>query len=212
VIRRPHPVPPSAGRPVAAFLCGALLCGALLTGCTEPPPPSRRFAEITFQQYPKFNFTVGKIEIVREYVPPLHAPNVDHLFPVPPVQMAEQWARDRLVAAGGTDVLRYVIKRASVVESELPKTTGIRGAFTNEQAERYDAVVEVEIEIRNERGYRDGVASARAERRQTVAEDISPADRDKTWFAMTEALGRDLNGELERNIQAGLPRFLTYPP
>jgi hypothetical protein len=212
VIRRPHPVAPSAGRLVVALLCGALLCGAPLSGCTQPPPPSRRFAEITFQQYPKFNFSVGKIEIVREYVPPLHAPNVDHLFPVPPLQMAEQWARDRLVAAGGTDVLRYVLKRASVVESELPKTTGIRGAFTNEQAERYDAVVEVEIEIRTERGYRDGVASARAERRQTVAEDISPADRDQTWFAMTEALGRDLNGELERNIQSGLPRFLTYPP
>ena len=149
---------------------------------------------------------------MREYAPPLRAPNVDQLFPVTPMQMAEQWARDRLVAAGGTGELRYVIKRASVVESQLPKSTGIRGAFTNEQTERYDAVVEVEIEIRNERGYRDGIASARAERRQTVAEDISLADREKTWFAMTEGLGRDLNQEIERNIKSGLPRFLVYPP
>ncbi len=194
-----------------ALACGALACGALLAGCAEPRPPTPRFADITFQQYPKFNFAVGKIEIVREYVPPLRAPNVDQSFPVTPMQMAEQWARDRLVAAGGTSELRYVIKRASVVESQLPKSTGIRGAFTNEQTERYDAVIEVEIEIRNERGYRDGIASARAERRQTVAEDISLADREKTWFAMTEGLGRDLNQELERNIQSGLPRFLVYP-
>jgi hypothetical protein len=193
-------------------LLASLLCSALLAGCAQTAPPTPHFADITFQQYPKYNFAVGKIEIVRDYVPPQRAPNVDQLFPVTPMQMAEQWARDRLVAAGGTGVLRYVIKRASVVESQLPKTTGIRGAFTSEQTQRYDAVVEVEIEVRNERGYRDGIASGRAERRQTVAEDISLADREKTWFAMTEALGRDLNQELERNIQTGLSRFLTYPP
>jgi hypothetical protein len=183
---------------------------ALLAGCTPPAPPGQRFADITFQQYPKFEFAVGRVEIVREYVPPLAAPNVDHLFPVPPLRMAEQWARDRLGAAGGPGELRFVIKRASVVESSLPRTTGIRGAFTTDQSQRYDAVVEVEIEIRNERGYRDGVVSARAERRQSVAEDVSLAERERTWFAMTEALGRDLNQELERNIQSGLPRFLVF--
>jgi hypothetical protein len=206
VTRLSRPVPASARRPLVA-----LLCAALLAGCTATAPPSRKFADITFQQFPKYNFAVGRIEIVREYAPPTRAPNVDHLFPVSPMQMAEQWARDRLVAAGGTGELRYVIKRASVVESQLPKTTGIRGAFTNEQTQRYDAVVEVELEVRNERGYRDGIASARAERRQTVGEDISVAERERTWFAMTEALGRDLNQELERNIQTGLARFLTYP-
>jgi len=187
-----------------------LVCGLELAGCTQPSPPGPRFADITFQQLPKFEFAVGRIEIVREYAPPLAAPNVDHLFPVPPMRMAEQWARDRLTAAGGPGELRYVIKRASVVESQLPRTTGIRGAFTTDQSQRYDAVVEVEIEVRNERGYRDGIVSARAERRQSVPEDISLAERERTWFSMTEALGRDLNQELERNIRTGLPRFLVY--
>lgn len=183
---------------------------ALLAACAQAPPPSPRFPDITFQQFGKFNLAVSRIEIVREYVPPLRAPNVDHLFPVPPMQMAEQWARDRLVAAGGPGELRYVIKRASVVESELPRTTGIRGAFTKDQSQRYEAVVEVELEVRNERGYRDGLVTARAERRQSVAEDVSVAERERAWFAMTEALGRDLNQELERNIQSALPRFLVY--
>ncbi len=183
---------------------------ALLVACSQAAPQGPRFADITFQQMGKFNLAVGRIEIVREYAPPMHPPNVDHLFPVPPIQMAGQWARDRLVAAGGAGEARYVIKRASVVETELPRTTGIRGAFTKDQSQRYEAVVEVELEIRNERGYRDGIVSARAERRQSVAEDISLADRERTWFAMTEALGHDLNLELERNIQSALPRFLVY--
>jgi hypothetical protein len=195
----------------AALLFGALACTALPTGCTPTPPPSPRFADITFQQFPKFTFAVGRIEIVRDYVPPLRAPNVDHQFPVPPIQMAEQWARDRLVAAGGTDELRYVIKRASVVESQLPKTTGIRGAFTKDQAQRYDGVVEVEIEIRSERGYRDGVAAARFDANQTVGEDISLANRERVWFRLTEELGKGLNQELERSIQSGLTRFLVTP-
>ncbi|MEJ0072464.1 MAG: hypothetical protein WDO24_31495 [Pseudomonadota bacterium] len=116
---------------------------------------------------------MSRIEVVREYAPPLRAPNVDHEFPVPPMRMAEQWAQDRLTAAGGPGELRYVIKRASVVETSLPRTTGIRGAFTNDQTQRYDAVVEVEIEVRNERGYRDGIVSARAERRQTARRGTS---------------------------------------
>jgi hypothetical protein len=190
---------------------GALLCGALLAGCGHAPPPSAKFADITFQQFPKYSFAVGKIEIVREYVPPLKAPNVEHLFPVPPMQMAEQWARDRLVAAGGPDELRYVIKRASVTETALPTATGIRGAFTNQQAERYDGVIEVEIEIRNERGYRDGVAAARWDVSQSVAEDVSLAERERVWFRMTEELGRGLNKELESRIQASLTGFLTTP-
>jgi hypothetical protein len=181
----------------------------MLSGCTQPAPPGAQFADITFQQFPKFTFAVGKIEIVREYVAPGAPPNVEHQFPVTPMQMAERWALDRLVAVGGPGELRYVIKRAGVVESQLPRTTGIRGAFTTDQAQRYDGVVEVEIEIRNERGYRDGLVTARAERRQSVAEDISLADRERAWYAMTEGLGRDLNQELERNIQVGLVRFIA---
>jgi hypothetical protein len=186
-----------------------LLLGLALAGCTKPAPPGAQFADITFQQFPRFNFAVGRIEIVREYVPPMSAPNVEHQLPAPPLQMAERWARDRLAAVGGPGELRYVIKRASVVETQLPRTTGIRGAFTNDQTQRYEAVVEVEVEVRNERGYRDGLVTARAERRQTVLEDVSLAERERTWFTMTEALGRDLNQELERNIQIGLVRFLA---
>jgi hypothetical protein len=188
----------------------ALLGAGLVAGCSQPASMGPRFPDITFQQYQPFTFAVGQVEIVPEYVAPLAPPNVDHLFPVPPLRMAEQWARDRLVAGGGPGEVRFVIKRASVVETELPRTTGIRGAFTKDQSQRYEAVVEVEVEVRNDRGYRDGIASARAERRQTVAEDISLAERERIWFTMTEALARDLNAELERNIQTGLPRFFIY--
>ncbi len=192
-----------------AGLLGLLAAGGLLSACAQPAAVGPRFPEITFQQHRPFTFAVGRIEVVREYAPPLAAPNVDHLFAVPPMRMAEQWARDRLVAAGGPGELRYVIKRASVVEAQLPRTTGIRGAFTKDQSQRYDAVLEVEIEIRSERGYRDGIVSARAERRQSVSEDVSLAERERVWFSLTEALGRDLNDEFERNIPNALPRFLV---
>jgi hypothetical protein len=195
--------------PPRALRLALLAVLVALTGCTKPAPPGAQFADITFQQYPRFSFAVGKIEIVREYVAPGAPPNVDQDFPVSPMQMAERWARDRLTAVGGPGELRYVIKRASVVESQLPRSTGIRGAFTTDAAQRYDAVVEVEIEVRNERGYRDGLVTARAERRQSVLENISLAEREHTWFTMTEGLGRDLNQELERNIQIGLVRFLA---
>lgn len=195
----------------ARGLLAALLCSAVVAACGPSQPAPAKFADITFQQFAKYRFAVGKIEIVREYVPPLKPPNIEHLFPVTPMQVAERWAQDRLVAAGGTSELRYVIKRASAVESELPRTTGIRGAFTKDQAQRYDAVIEVEIEIRNERGYRDGVAAARWDVTQSVAEDVTVAQREHVWFQMSEALGRGLNKELDSRIQASLTGFLVNP-
>lgn len=188
-----------------------LLVGLLLGSCaTSPPPPAQRFPEITFGQHQPFRFQASEVEVVREYTAPLTPPNVDHLFPASPTAIAERWARDRLQPMGGPWRMRYIVKRASVVEVQLPRTPGIRGAFTNDQAQRYDAILEVQIELRNDRGFRDGVVDARVERSQSVPEDITPAGRERVWFQMGEALGADLNAELERNIRSALPRFFAF--
>lgn len=189
----------------------AVLLGLLLTACqTQPAPPPNQFPEISFRSAPPFRLTVSGVEVVREYVPPMAYPNVDHRFPVPPAAMAERWAADRLSPAGGAHRARYIVKQASVVEVQLPMKSGITGAFTTQQAYRFDAVLEVELHILNDRGFREGQVTARVEQHQTAAEDISQSDREKLWFAMTQALARDLDAELDKNIRAGLPRFIGF--
>ena len=101
-----------------------------------------------------------------------------------------------------------VIADARVIETRLQGLGGLTGLFTTEQAERYDAAVELVIEIRSDRGYLDGLVRARAERSLTVPEDLTLNEREQVWFELVEALMADLNAELEANIQEHLQRFL----
>ena len=198
-------MPRFSTRPFVAVLL--LLTG--LAGCANPPPPPQRFPEITFSGAP-IKLAVGGIEVVEAYTPPTTRPNVEHLMPISPERMAARWPKDRLVAAGGSLRARYTVKVASVTETQLPRTEGIRGAFTTDQAQRYDAVLEVALDIVDERGFAVGTVSAHVERRQSVAENITPAQRDETWYQFVQGMAKDLDAELDKNIKASLARFIVY--
>ncbi len=187
-----------------------LLASAGLAACsTQPPRP--RFPDLTYGHLGQFTLDVSTVEIVSEYKAPFAAPNVDHLFPTPPEQTLRRWAQDRLVASGKPGRLaRFVIQDAKVTEAALPRTPGVRGAFTTDQTQRYDASFSVVLEIREERAnYRAGTASAWATRSRTVPEGITVNDRDKVWFDLIEASMNDLNAEMDRQIRANLAQFLV---
>lgn len=180
-----------------------------ITGCTTPPPVTPRFAEIGFRNQPQYRFRVSSAEAANVFQQTMAPPFVEHRAPVPPAEAAARWLRDRVVASGGEHTLRLVVKEASIRETALERTQGVRGLFTTDQSHRYDAVLDVDLEIRNARGLRDGVVTSRSERSRTVAETISLAGRERVWFEMVEAMGQDMNSELDRGIRSTLVRFLV---
>jgi hypothetical protein len=103
---------------------------------------------------------------------------------------------------------RVRIIDASVKETELPRTKGLTGAFTTDQAERYDATVEMSIDLLNDRGFIDRTISAKAARSQSVAEGITPNQRDQAWYALTKDLMADLDRELERQMRANFTFYI----
>ncbi len=191
------------------FLLAA--AGAALNAC-ETPVNRVRFPQLTYGHLDKIRLDVGSIEIVDSYQEPLTAPNVDHLFPVNPEQTLRQWANDRLVAAGSPDrYARFVIEDAKVIETELPRTRGVRGMFTTDQAQRYDISLVASLEIRETRGnFQHAFARASASRSRTVAEDITLNEREKVWFDLLEATMNDFNASLERQIRNDLGRYLLF--
>lgn len=165
-----------------------------------------KYAELSYSHLPPINLAVGKIETVTEYVAPTKPPNVEHLFPVRPSAAAERWGRDRLRAVGVKGTARVIVKHASVVEVPLKVKTGLRGMVTKDQSERYDAVLEIAIEIDGDRG--KGSVSSRTQRSRTVPEGITLNQREKVWFEMTEAMMRDLNAALERELNRNMRGYV----
>ena len=191
----------------AAALTSGLAAG--LAGCAGQAPPSRQFADITFRQYAPLRFRAGRIDVVTEYAAPKAAPNVDHLFPVTLSNMAERWGFDRLSASGGDLIARYVVSEASVIETSLPRTQGLRATFKIEQSERYDGRLIVRLDLVTPRGSVEGSVTAQIDRLETIGENASIAERETLWFTMAESMGRDLNAQMERLIRTHLLRFLV---
>lgn len=189
----------------------ALLLGsAALAGCSSPPPRAR-FPELTYGHLGKFTLDVARIDLISEYKATYAKPNIEHTFPVVPEQAMRKWAEDRLAVTGRAGrIARFVIQDAKVTETELPRSSGVRGAFTTDQTHRYDGALAAVIEIREERGnFRAGTASAWASRSRTVAEGITINDREKVWFEIVEALMNDFNAEMDRQIRANLGQFVV---
>ena len=179
----------------------------LLTGCaTEVQKPG--FSQISFAHLQPISLNVARIEVENRYVSPATRPNVEHEFPVSPAAVASNWGRDRLRAVGQSGVARVVVRRASVVEDPLKRTTGVTGAFTRDQSERYDAIIDMMVELRDAAGNVRVTAESTAKRSRSVSENVSLIEREKIWFEMTETMMSDLNTALENQVRIHMKEWI----
>jgi len=170
-----------------------------LAACETTPAP-RAFADLRYGHLPPIQLNAARVTVVPQYKSNTVKPHVEAEFPVEPAMVAAQWARDRLRATGSGNSVRAMIINGAVVEVPLKRSTGIIGVFTNDQSERYDATLEVKIQMLAPDGREMASVASRASRSRSVPENISLAEREKIWFALTEAMMNDLNVSLERQI------------
>lgn len=185
-----------------------LTSSALLASACDTPPKRQTFATLTFQDRPQLRLDVAQIEIVQAYKAPGQAPNVDHLFPQKPLDVATAWGRDVLRAVGQRGMATYTILDASAIETDLPRSTGLTQVFKTEQSDRYDLKIAVRLDLGNPLLLTTGSAEASATRSQTVAENMTLNQREAVWFQMTESAMRELDQKLEAAIRDKLRVFV----
>ena len=178
-----------------------------LAAC-ETPVATQTLPELTYGHLSTFTLDVADVHVAAKYLPPMKAPNVEHLFATPPGKALRRWAADRLKAGGRRGTARFLIINAAVTETRLKVDKSFTGAFTKQQSRRYDATVEVSLEILDDKGFRKGFANARVSRSRTLREDATINDRERMWFDLVEALMGDFNAELEKNIRQYLSGYL----
>ena len=194
--------------PIRVHLRAAIVLLSLAAAACETPVERRAFSEITFGHLPPISLDVAAIDIVVAYQPSLQAANVEHEFPVSPATASERWAAERLQAVGASGRAVVTIVDASVIEVALKKSTGLKGLFTTDQSERYDATVRLTIEAVDLNRQLTARAEAEAKRSRSVGESVTLAEREKIWFALTETLMADFDGAMEEQIRAHLANFL----
>jgi len=197
-------------RRFAAFAT-LLLTGILVVACSSAPPPPPRFADIRFTARPPIVLQASSVDVHDEYEPPFQPPFVEQTFPIPPARAAANWARDRLKAAdpASPQRVRVTITDASVKEIDLRRTPGLRGTFTTDQAQRYDASIALHVDLLDDHGQVLRSVTASATRSRSVPEDITMNDRDRVFYEMTEQMMQDLDQDLETKIRGSFSPFIV---
>lgn len=180
-----------------------------LTACSVPPPHPQ-YPDIRFTNESPIGLAVNTVSLREGYTPSPTPPHVETQFPVTPMHALETWAHDRLSASGGTDRAVVDITEASAVEVALPRTQGVQGMFTTDQSERYDLTVQATINIIDPTGLVVRTATAHASRSQSVAENISPDQRDQTWYDMTKDIMTAFDRQMENEIRNHFTGFVTH--
>lgn len=186
--------------------CVALLSLGVLNACATPPAP--QFPELTFTHLPEITLGVARIEIIDNFSPPADANHIENRMPVSLEGTLRNWARDRLRANGVSGVAKFIIQNASVTETELARSKGLKGVFTNEQSQRFDIGVNVEVRLEGVPRVTQAFADAIVTRSQTVPEDATINVREEALFALTEQVMKDFDPQMSASIRKHLADFV----
>jgi len=184
------------------------VAASALAACAAPPPHPQ-YPDIRFTNEQPIGLGVGTVSLREDYASSSTPPHVEDRFPVTPMHAIENWAHDRLSASGGPDRAVVDITDASVVEVALPHTAGVQGWFTTDQSERYDMTIQVTINVVDPTGLVVRTATVRASRSQSVAENISPDQRDQTWYDMTKDIMAAFDRQMESEIRNHFTGVIT---
>jgi len=178
----------------------------LLSGCATDEVASP-VPQLSFQHLTAIPLKVSSVKIEQHYKSPMKEPHAEQRFATPPTTAMRGWANARLKAVGGDAVARFIIEDASVVETKLKKTKGLKGVFTYEPTERYDAKMAGRLSVRTSEGL-SGEVEAEVTRSVEVGENATLAERELAWFRMVEAMMADFDMEMEKQINGYLGRWV----
>ncbi len=179
-----------------------------VAACSSPTPPINQ-QPINFSQYAPINVDVARIDLIEEYKSPFAAPNVEHLMPYSPADAMALWVKDRLHATGHDKILQVTIKDAAVKSTDLPKTKGLTGLFTNDQDKRYDGRLEVEMRIYGDQPMSLADTSVVITRSITIPENASVNYRKSAYLQMVQDMMKMLNDKLESNMRSYMGNFIS---
>lgn len=185
-----------------SLLKAAVISASLALAACETPVETQTLPKTTFAHLAPLNIAVEAVEIENRYRAP-SSNFIEDRFSTPPAAAVRLWSAERLKPVGGdgSGVLRIIINRASVKETELERDKSIKGSFIRQLSNRYDMEIDVDMEIRNAYGKQQAYATTKVSRSVTTREDISLNEREKKWFGMTEKAMNDFDRGMESQIR-----------
>ena len=167
-----------------------------LTACASPTNrPNPEFAPIGFPGAP-IPLGVNKVEVVVRPRISSDASPADADFVVPPEAIARLWPQQRIRAAGGQNVLRYIIDDASAVSRVF------------EDGEVVVATIQVRLLIVTPYRIEEAGAGGRIESEVRFQGFPNAVERQEALHRVSQEIAAKLDAQLVRSIQQRLGSYL----
>ncbi|MFZ4540378.1 MAG: hypothetical protein ACOYNL_01030 [Rickettsiales bacterium] len=185
-----------------------------LTACEEAPrayTPAPFAFELVAAQPVMVN--VHEVRVVNDYKSTNRRPNVEQEFPVPPAVAVSKWVNQRLKpnpVISANSVLEVVINDASVRETKLDKTKGVKGIFTDDQDARYDVKLSVTFRLfgGGGRGISDATGDVNVTRSRTINEKATVYQREAIYHQMVSDMMVDFDREANARLRTYFAPYL----
>ena len=178
----------------------------LLSACASQKETAepKRYLEPRFNNEPKIELLVNKIDITSEFSPSFTKPNVEHLFPVSLERAARVWATDRLQAVDFSvnRTAEFVIKDASVTETEEKAKD-----LFHKDSLKYRATLSTVLKVVDANGS-TAQTSIEAWRELGIPIDTPLEQKEKYWHEMVQKLMNDYNVKMQENIEQYLNMYV----
>lgn len=190
-----------------ALLAMVLTVPVMLGACTPPPTVKQEPPQITFSHLAPIRLDTRAVQVIKTYRAPFAAPNIDHVAPVPPIKVLQNWIADRLATTGGPASLTVEITDASLIEKPLARKGNLESTFKAQPVSEITGRLAVRLAIQGDDGSTAN-AEVITQQRQTLLDNLSLAERDQKLLDFVEGMGQDLNRQMEQEIRRHLTRFI----
>ena len=132
-------------------------------------------------------------------------------LPLHPVKVLEQWVKRRLkpVGSNSREVVQFLVKEASVIETSLKPDYSIKGIFREQNSHKYVFTFEATALIIGRSGDILASSSAKVTRLITVSEGMSLSEKELLFFKVTDRLMSEFDQEMLFNISKFFKKWLV---
>lgn len=120
----------------------------LLAACASGPAKLPQYPLPEHWSQQPVRLDALSVRVVDDYEMTLKPPYVEHQFPVSFEQAMEHWAETRLNTNGRDEYqLEIHLDKALAMEQSLPRTKGVKGVFTTDQASSFETWLQVTLKM-----------------------------------------------------------------
>jgi hypothetical protein len=136
-------------------------------------------------------------------------PHVMYRAPFTYEQATRAWAERHFSLSGNSvNSLRVTLRDGDITEKLLPRTRGIKGLFTKDQAAEYEAHLDIEVAIVDPNGKVLVSTDSKAWHTRTVPEGTTEEQKRGIWADMMKTTFDNLDAELQPRIRTALAGYV----